>query len=85
MKLEKPILFELTMSIQNHENVKLSITYSGEEDLLEFEGVEISKKNEFSTETIQEIEEILECGFIEKILFHLEEYYRDSTLNFHIN
>ena len=82
MKLEKPILFEMTMSIQNHEDVKLNITYSGEEDLLEFEGVEISKKNEFSEETLQEIEELLKCGFSEKVILHLEEYYRDSTINF---
>jgi predicted HicB family RNase H-like nuclease len=82
MKLEKPILFQVTMSIENHENVKLNITYSGEEDLLEFECVEISKKNEFSEETLQEIEKLLECGFSEKVIHYLEEYYRDSIINF---
>lgn len=77
-------LFEIVTDIENFKNVKLNIEYSGgeTEEELEFECVRISSKNNFTENEIEEIEEIIECGFYETIVKKLESYYENSNYKF---
>jgi intein/homing endonuclease len=78
------ILFEIEMDIQNFKNVKLEIEYSiGEtKEELEFECVKISSENNFSENCIEEIEELLECGFYLDVVETLHNYYKNSNYTF---
>ena len=81
---KREILFEIFKDIENFKNVKLDIEYShGENDNeLEFECVRVSEENDLDQESIEEIEDILECGFESFILSDLSEYYKGSDIVF---
>ena len=80
----KEILFEIVKDIEDFKNVKLEIEYShgNNDNELEFECVRVSEENDFNDDVIEEIEDILECGFESFILSDLSEYYKDSNIVF---
>lgn len=81
---KQEILFEIQMDILDFKGVKLEIEYSGgeSENEIEFECVKISKKNGFTEEVLEEIQEELECGFEERVLSFLEKHYENSGVKF---
>ena len=83
MRHQNPI-FTVTMPVGSYNDVIFDITYSGGEtdNDLEFEWAEISPKNNFSAEQVEEITELLECGAYEDIIEQLQYEYADSNINF---
>lgn len=86
MKTED-VIYSIKMNIGQYENVILDVEYSaGDSDLdLEYECVRVSDENNFSKKQVSEIEEILESGMYEDVIFILEKLYKNSEINFIVN
>ena len=88
---EDGIIYQITDVIDG-KAVVIDITYSGGEDengvdILEFEwaAAEADSNPTLTAEELEEINDILECGYEERYVRALLEYYEGTSVNFDPN